>query len=287
MRSPCFLFYASVVAVVSGVTAVTAAAQTPAPAAATTLHLTVDEAVAMALDQNVDLAGDRLDPAIGDTRVAAAAGVFRPAITSGVQRNNQVAPPASFLVPVASRTDVVTSTVGLNQQLPRFGTSYSLAWNTTHTTSDSILTSYNPLLQSGLLFNVSQPLVRNLLVDNARTQLKVSRTNRDIADTRLKESLVRTTAAVKAGYWNLVSARATVDARRTSLDLAEELARVNRAKVEVGQSPPLDEVSAQAEVAADQEQLIIAETSVKETEDRLRATGGRPARGSRWGWDCR
>ncbi len=45
---------------------------------------------------------------------------------------------------------------------------------------------------------------------------------------------------------------------------------MNKAKVDVGQSPPLDLVSAQAEVAADQEQLIIAETTVKQAEDRLR-----------------
>ena len=81
---------------------------------------------------------------------------------------------------------------------------------------------------------------------------------------------MHTTANVKAAYWNLVSARATVDARQSALDLAQELVRVNKAKVDVGTSPPLDLVSAQAEVAADQEQLIIAETSVKQAEDRLR-----------------
>src|SRR5439155_1407555 len=86
----------------------------------------------------------------------------------------------------------------------------------------------------------------------------------------LQESLVHTTAGVKAAYWNLVSARATVDARRSALELAQELVRVNKAKVDVGTSPPLDLVSAQAEVASDQEQLIIAETSVKQAEDRLR-----------------
>jgi len=67
-----------------------------------------------------------------------------------------------------------------------------------------------------------------------------------------------------------VSARANVNARRSTLELAQELSRVNKAKVDVGTSPPLDLVSAQAEVAADQEQLIIAETSVKQAEDRLR-----------------
>src|SRR6202022_1825414 len=41
-------------------------------------------------------------------------------------------------------------------------------------------------------------------------------------------------------------------------------------KVDVGQSPPLDLVSAQAEVASDEEQLIVAQTVVKEAEDRLR-----------------
>src|SRR5206468_8422135 len=35
-------------------------------------------------------------------------------------------------------------------------------------------------------------------------------------------------------------------------------------------APPLDLVTAQAEVASDQEQLIIAETAVKQSEDRLR-----------------
>src|SRR5207247_4284832 len=115
-----------------------------------------------------------------------------------------------------------------------------------------------------------QPLLRDFSIDFARQQLTSSRTNRDIADTRLRESIVHTTANVKAAYWNLVSALANVEARRSALALAQELARVNKAKVDVGTSPPLDLVSAQAEVAADQEQLIIAETSVKQSEDRLR-----------------
>src|SRR5579864_9362390 len=127
-------------------------AQTPGPSGTTapTLRLTVDDAVRMALDQNVDLRADRIDPAISDAQVAAAAGFFRPTFTSGVQQNNQLQPPTSFLIPVATSNDVTTSSAGLTQHLPRFGTSYSVAWNATHTNSNSILNSYNPLVQSGL-----------------------------------------------------------------------------------------------------------------------------------------
>jgi outer membrane protein TolC len=164
----------------------------------------------------------------------------------------------------------MTSTVGLNQKLPWFGTSYAVSWNAAHTDSNSFLNSYNPLVQSGFSLTLSQPLFRDLRIDSVRQQLATSRIDRDIADTRLRETIVRTTADVKRTYWNLVSAIANVDAHRSVLDLAEELARVNAAKVDIGQSPPLDFVAAQAEVAADREQLIVAETAVKQIEDELR-----------------
>lgn len=238
--------------------------------AASTMRLTVDEAVKLAIDHNPDLAAARFDPQIGDTRVAAAAGAFAPTLGSSLGRNNQLQPPGSLLVPTATRTDIMSSNLSLNQRLPMFGTSYSLGWDGSHTTSNNFLNSYNPILRSGFSFNVSQPLLKDFKTDNARTQLVQSEYGRDVADANLREQFVQTTANVKSTYWALVAAIALVEARQTALDLAQELARVNKAKVDVGQSPPLDLVAAQAEVAANQEQLIIAETAVRQIEDRLR-----------------
>src|SRR5215212_2618722 len=161
--------------------AATLSAQT-APQA---LRLTVDQAVTLALEHNPDLKADRLDPQISDTRVAAAAGAFRPSINSSVQSNNQLQPPSSFLIPTPTRTDVVTSNAGFAQRLPWFGTSYNVSWSTSHTNTNSFLSSFNPLLQSGLGLNVSQPLLRDLFIDPARQQLVTTRISRDIAATRL------------------------------------------------------------------------------------------------------
>src|SRR5206468_510241 len=171
----------------------------------------------------------------------------------------------------ATRNDVTSSSVGLDQKLPWLGTSYRLSVTAAHTDSNSFLNSYNPILESGLSLKLSQPLFRDRAIDRARQEVAASRIDRDIADTRLRETLVHTTANVKRAYWNLVTAIANVDARTVALGLAQELVRVNKAKVDVGRSPPLDLVAAQAEVAADQEELIIAETRVKQGEDRLRA----------------
>jgi len=260
----------SVIALFSILSAAPAFAQAPQTPPATTLRLSVDEAVSMALDHNIDLNVDRLDPQISDTRVAAANGAFKPTLGSSFNSNNQLQPPSSFLIPTATRTDAMTESIGVGQRLSRFGTQYSLSWNAVHTNSNSFLNSYNPLVTSGIGFTLSQPLVRDLFIDTPRQQLAASRINREISDTRLRESIVHTTADVKTAYWNLVAARDNVNNRRTALELAEELARVNKAKVDVGTVPPLDLVSAQAEVASNQESLIIAETVVRTAEDRLR-----------------
>ena len=137
--------------------ATTVSAQTTSPLPP--LRLTVDEAVRMALDHNTDLSADRLDPQISDTRVAAAAGAFKPAVNSSVNRNNQIQPPSSFLIPTPTQTDAVTSSAGLSQKLPWFGTSYSASWTAVHTDTNSFISSYNPLLTSGLSLSVSQPLM--------------------------------------------------------------------------------------------------------------------------------
>jgi len=57
-------------------------------------------------------------------------------VNTNVQQNNQTLPPSNFLFPVATGTDVFTSSAGLGQRLPRFGTTYSIGWNATHTDSN-------------------------------------------------------------------------------------------------------------------------------------------------------
>jgi outer membrane protein len=99
---------------------------------------------------------------------------------------------------------------------------------------------------------------------------------------RLQEDIVRTSAQAETAYWSLVAARASVDVQQRALDLALELERTNRARVDVGQSPPLDLVTARAEVAQRRENLIVARTDVLQTEDVLRALVFNPKRPDFW-----
>jgi HAE1 family hydrophobic/amphiphilic exporter-1 len=253
------------------------------PAAAATLSLTAEEAVQMATANNPDLVAGGFDPRIATEQVAQARAAFLPTFQSGLQRNVQQAPPTSvFFGTEGVRTDVWSGNVGLTQRLPWGGASYNVLWNSARTNASSTLSNFNPSLTSSIDGILSQPLLRGFKIDPFRAQVTTARHNSEIADIGLQELATTVTAAAQRAYWNLVLANAAVGVQQQSLDLALELERTNKARVDVGQSPPLDLVSAQAEVAQRRENLIVAQTQARQAEDQLRILVLDPARPDYW-----
>ena len=256
---------------------------TPASAAGEVLKLTADDAVRMATENNPDLRAAGYDPRITAERTAQARAVFLPTLRSGINRNVQQAPPTSvFFGTTGVRTDVWSGNIGVGQQLPWGGGAYSLGWTSNRTNASSTLSNFNPAVSAQLQAVVSQPLLRGFKIDRLRAQVTTAQRNQEIADVSLRETGVATTAGAERAYWGLVLARAAVAVQQRALDLSLELERNNRARVDVGQSPPLDLVSARAEVAQRRENLIVAHTLVRQAEDSLRILILDPQRPDFW-----
>lgn len=269
-----------------------AEAQAPAPTAAVqpaqapvgeVLHLSVPEVVRMATENNPDLRAGGFDPRISAEQLAQARSAFLPTVQSSVQRNVQQSPPSSiFLGTQGIRTDLWTGSAGVSQQLPWGGGSYDLSWTSARTNASLSLSNFNPAVTAQLQGVLSQPLLRGFKIDPFRAQVTTARRNQEIADVGLQELGISTTASAERAYWGLVLARASVSVQQRSLELSQELERNNRARVDVGQSPPLDLVAAQAEVAQRRENLIVAQTLVRQAEDQLRVLILDPVRPDYW-----
>jgi HAE1 family hydrophobic/amphiphilic exporter-1 len=246
-------------------------ASAPVQAGGETLKLTRDEAVRMAVENNPDLVADRLDPAISQERVSAAKAAYVPTLQTGLQRNSQLQPPTSlFSGTEGLETGVWSGNASITQLFPWGGGNYLVGVDTSRTTTNSLISSLNPSLAARLQLVFSQPLLRDFKIDSTRADLDIARRNLSIAETRLQENTFSTSATAEQAYWSLVAAIAQVDVQQRALDLALELERTNRARVDVGQSPPLDLVAARAEVAQRRENLIVARTNARQAEDRLR-----------------
>jgi outer membrane protein TolC len=237
-------------------------------------RLSVDEAVTLALEQNLDLQVERLNPRIQDMSVAQARSVYTPVLSSTFTGNNENSPAIGFLSGAGDQSSVTDRTlrdaVDLVQEVPWAGGRYTAAWDGSHRTSSSVFFSFAPILQSNLSLNYTQPLLRNLAIDTPRWQIAITRANREMSDIQLRATVVVTQRNVRNAYWGLVSAQSFLAVQRQSLELSQESLRNNRTRVEVGTMAPIDIVEAESEVARNEENVIIAEAAVERAEDLLR-----------------
>jgi outer membrane protein len=258
----------------ASVTAAATAAQFQGPVR----RLSIDEAVALALEQNSDLQVDRIDPQIQDHSISIAKSGWTPIFFSSLTTRSQTNPPQDVFGgnQTAITNENLSSVAGVQHALPFGGASYQANLNSGRLTSNNIFSSFNPQLSSSVAFSYTQPLLRNFTIDSTRQTVLVTQKNREISDVQLQQSIAITTRNVKNAYWDLVYAISNLEVQRQSLELAQRSFRDNRARVEIGTMAPLDIVQAEAEVAQREEGVILAEASISRAEDRLRALIANP-----------
>ena len=256
------------VTVAVGLLTATAASSQTGPSE---LPLTLEEAVQRAVEHNPDLTIVRLATEVEAAHVGESRSAYTPMFSTTLGRSSAVAPPTSSLLGTQGiDTRDWFSSTGVRQRVPWGNGTWSVSWDASRTTSNSPLNSFDPSLQSGVEIAYSQPLIRDRKIDQARQQYVIAKRNEASSELRFRESVVQTVAAVKQAYWTLKALRANVTVQDQSLALAEQLAKENEARVRVGQSPPLDLVQVQTEVAERRENLIRARADADDGEDRLR-----------------
>jgi outer membrane protein TolC len=258
-------------------------AQTPPAAQSDIRRISIDEAVALALENNLDLQVDRISPQIQDLSVAQARSGYTPVFQSVIDWNDQTQPPASLLAGNASQ--IVGNNSGYDfgvSALNKWGGFYNVTFNNARATTNNIFTNFNPQLNSNISLNYTQPLLRNFKIDGTRQQILVSQKNREISDVQLEQSIALTARNVKNAYYDLMYTIGNLNVQRQSLDLAQQSLKDNRARVEIGTMAPIDIVQAEAEVAQREESVILAEAAISRAEDRLRALVFNPSSPDFW-----
>ena len=260
------------------------ASQQVAASAPQVRRLTADDAVKLALENNLGIRVARIDPQIQDFNILGARTAWSPSFTTTLQSNSNDAPNQSFLAGgqgTRTSTDQFASNIGVTQLLPWGGT-YEVGWDTSRLNSNNSFATFSPQLRSSLALNYNQPLLRNWSIDNTRQQVLISTKNREISDVALRQTIVVTTRTVRNAFWDLAFAIASLGVQTQSLDLAQESLRNTRARVEIGTTPPIDIVEAEAEVARRQEAVIVAQGRIATAEDALRALVFDPAMPDFW-----
>jgi outer membrane protein TolC len=257
---------------------------TPAVAQGPQVQITSDDAVRMALENNLGIRAERLSPQVQAFLLRQTQAQYAPTLISAFTKNSSTTPPEDFLTGsgTALTNAGLRTNAGLAQQLKWGGGRYQLTLDGARNTTSNAGSVYNPRLSSNLNASYTQPLLRNFSIDTTRQQLLVGQKEQEIVDIQLQQQLTQTARTVRSAYYDLIGAIGQLQVAQKSLDLANESLKNNQRRVEVGTMAPIDIVEAQAEVSRNEEAVIINEAQIKGLEDVLRTLIMNPSQPDFW-----
>lgn len=250
-----------------------------------TMELTLSEAIDRAIQENLSLEIERLNPDIQEAEIGAEISVFDPVLDAEARHVDGDVPASGFLsgAGVGSATDPfggdpvlggiqsenTDATVGLSQYL-KTGTRYELRLDYLREETTSQFAGFNPAYEWNATAGVSQSLLEGFNAIPTRAFIKIAENERLSAELGLRQAAMDVALETINRYWEVVFAEADLSIKRQSLDLALDLLRIKRAEVEAGVEAPIEIVSASAGVAQREQALIVAENNIEFAQDLLR-----------------
>lgn len=234
--------------------------------------LSLDEAVALSLRNNLDLEIQRFAPLIAESNRDGAWGAYDPVLNADARYDVQKTP-NTFLTafnPIqVNRDRVEGGGVGIDQKIPLIGADVKLRFDSTSTVTRSRFINRDPLYNSSFFVSSTIPLARGLIWNQPWTQVKISNLEfgRSIDD--FQGSVMNTVRGTVEAYWTLVAAAEQVRVAQKSLETARALLEQTRTQYEVGVVSRVEVVESEAGVAEREFQVIQQAAAYRNAQDVL------------------
>ncbi len=232
--------------------------------------LSLEDCILKAMENNLDVAIEVLNPELADISVSRAQEKFLPTLSFSFNKRDTNSASYSFL-DASDQVSTLTNNYSaqISQLIPT-GATFSISLDGYKTDTNRSFQSINPRFGSTLTFNFSQPLLKNFGIKINRREIIIARNSQDISENQLKRVLQETIYSVEEAYWNMVHSIENLKVKQQSLKLAQDLLEKNMKAVEVGTLAPIEILSAQSAVATREADILQAEAVLKDNEDRLK-----------------
>ncbi len=234
------------------------------------LPMSLQDCIAKALKDNLNLAIQVYTPEIADMTITQAKEYFMPYFDFAFGRRHTDYPSYWWL----QGEDSVVSKYGdyslaLTQQIPTGG-SFVVTFNNYRSETNELFQLINPRYGATLQFDFVQPLLRNGGFKMGKKEIIIAENNLAISQTQFESVVQDTVYTVVESYWNLLYAIEDLKVKQQSLQLARDLLAKNQKEVEVGKLAPLEVLNAETVVAQREADILAAEVLIKRREDLLK-----------------
>ncbi len=243
------------------------------------LKLSLEDAVQMALKNNLDIEIERTNQAAARESIRGAKGFLDPLVRwqpLGEKRNT---PTSSTL---ASADGKITESVfGQNfyyrQRTNWDGLSWHADFENARQSTNNPFVALNPYIVPRLTLGVSLPLLRDRKIDRERGDLLVKRKQADLTDNEFELRVIDITARVEQAYYDLVAAWADSKVQQESVALAREQLDRTKRLIDGGSVAPVELYAAEAELERRKDNFYTSIAALNQAENNLKTLlgGGR------------
>lgn len=235
------------------------------------LEMSLEEAIEMALMNNLDLQIQKFNPLIEGFRLEDALAGWIPSLRGQLTKRDDSNPgginPQTNEPFPSNQTQSTFIRPSLQGLLP-MGTAYTISFDTIERSGAFIPAERR--FTGSWTAQVTQPLLRGLLIDETRRFMRVSRKNVELSYAQLEQTMMQILRDVEVAYFDLIASRENVKVQEMALELGLQTLRENRKRVEVGVMAPLDETEAEAQVATSRASLIQARQELRSRQNNIK-----------------
>ena len=255
------------------------------------LNLSLQDAIALALENSMDIVVQRYNPWMADTSILKTkAGGFGFGVPGSLSAGSTASLPSLFFDPYLTQNISITSglipvnnpltsgagtgtngiaSLGIHQSIFNTafsqgfstGTTLNVFWDNTRSSSTSTFNLFDPSVQSSIGISFSQQLLQGTGRDVTRRNILIAENNRKIADLAFAQQAITTVTNTITAYWELVYARQNVQVQQQAVTVSQKLYNDNKKQLEIGTMAPLDVTRAESELATNTQNLIVAQTT--------------------------
>jgi HAE1 family hydrophobic/amphiphilic exporter-1 len=240
----------------------------------TALRMSLKDLTKLALQNNLDIAIQDTNEQLSQQKIIQQYGAYDPTLTASLGVNSTKSANTNLATASIDGSFNKMDRANWNlqfQQAVKTGGTLQASWNSSRSDNNQSFSLFTPQYNGSATVTFTQPLRRNLRIDQTRAQIKIVNLDLQTSDSKFKQKVVETIANIQSQYWDLVSAIRDYDIKRNSVQLAQISLRDNRKKVEVGTLAPINITEAEATLAQREVDLISSEERILSQENTLRA----------------
>jgi outer membrane protein TolC len=234
------------------------------------LALSLEDALRMGLENNLDVEVVRYSPYIAYEDVEQAWGAYDPELFADfAYQNIQLENSFQITGQTLSKQKQWAGQGGFRGIVPLLGSSYLLSYDSGQFETNSRVEALSPQYETSFNLGLTQPLLRNLIWNQPWFQVRTSRIVYDASLDQFRKDVMDVVQRIQNLYWNLIASEDQVRVAEKSLETATALLDQTKTQYEVGVVSRVEVVEAEAGVAQRDFELIRAQNRYRNAQDDL------------------